>query len=267
MAKSVIKPLALVTGASSGIGYELAREFAENGFDIIIVAESNDIISAGAALRETGALVTPVQVDLADMAGVDELWSIVETMGRPLAAAALNAGIGVGGAFVDNDIKDEMRMIALNVCSTTHLAKHVARKMVAQNEGRILFTASIVSVMPSPFQAVYAATKAYVLSLSDALRNELKDTHVTVTSLMPGATDTEFFARAGLLDTKVGASDSKDDPADVARDGFKAMMDGKAHVVAHSTMNKLQGVLAEILPEGFKAELLRRESEPGSAKQ
>jgi short-subunit dehydrogenase len=265
MAISAQRPFGVVTGASSGIGFELARQFVDNGFDVLIAAEDSDIITAAAALRSSGAEVIPLQVDLAAPEGVDILWAEINQQGRPVEAIAINAGIGVGGPFAETSIEDETRMIALNVTSTTHLAKHVVQHMQRRGRGRILFTASIVSVMPSPFQAVYAATKAYVLSLSDALRNELKDTEITVTALMPGATDTEFFARADLLDTKVGQAE-KDDPADVARDGFKAMMDGKGHVVAHSFMNRLQGILGEILPEDVKTAMLRRETEPGSAK-
>ncbi len=206
------RPLALVTGASSGIGYELARQFADHGFDLIVTAEDAQLAAAARHLRDDGAQVTAVRTDLSTASGVDELYDAVRATGRPLAAAALNAGVGAGGAFAtDTDLADELRIVDLNVRCTVHLAKHVVRDMVARDEGRILFTSSIASTMPGAFQAVYNASKSFVQSFALALREELKDTGVTVTSLMPGPTDTEFFARADMLDTKVGAG-PKDDP-------------------------------------------------------
>ena len=173
-----------------------------------------------------------MQVDLATSDGVDELWRRAQAAGRPLDAVALNAGIGAGGAFAtDTELADELKIVDLNVRSTVHLAKHVVQDMVARDAGRILFTSSIASTMPGAFQAVYNASKSFVQSFALALRDELKDTNVTVTSLMPGPTDTEFFERADMLDTKVGAGD-KDDPADVAREGFEALMAGDERVVA-----------------------------------
>jgi short-subunit dehydrogenase len=177
---------------------------------------------------------------------------------------ALNAGIGAGGAFATGtDLQDELKLIHLNVRSTVHLAKHVVADMVARDEGHILFTSSIASTMPGAFQAVYNASKSFVQSFALALRNELKDTNVTITSLMPGPTDTEFFARADMLDTKVGAGD-KDDPADVARDGFEAMMAGDERVVSASLSTKLQGRAGRLMPDSAKAALHRRMAEPGS---
>ena len=178
---------------------------------------------------------------------------------------ALNAGRGAGGAFTETDLADEIEIIDLNVRSTVQLAKHVVRDMVDRDEGRILFTSSIASTMPGSFQAVYNASKSFVQSFALALRNELKDTRVTITSLMPGPTDTEFFERADMLDTKVGADD-KDDPADVARDGFEALMAGKERVVSASLSTRLQGRGSRFLPDSAKAEMHRRMAEPGSAK-
>src|SRR3954449_3866108 len=188
------RPLALVTGASSGIGYELAKQFAANGFDLIVNAEDDAIHDVAAELNAEA-----VQVDLATPGGVDELYARVTAGGRPLAAAALNAGIGMGGAFAtQTDLKQELGIVALNCRSTVHLAKHVLRDMVARDEGRVLFTSSIASTMPGSFQAVYNASKSFVQSFALALRNELKDTNVTITSLMPGPTETEFFERADM---------------------------------------------------------------------
>jgi uncharacterized protein len=264
---STSRSLAVVTGASSGIGLELAKQFAENDFDLVIAAEDGELAGAAEQLRGMGAEVDAVQVDLARPEGVEELQRRIVAAGRPVDAAALNAGVGAGGAFAtDTALEDELRLIDLNVRSTVHLAKYVVRDMVARDEGRILFTSSIASTMPGSFQAVYNASKSFVQSFALALRNELKDTGVTVTSLMPGPTDTEFFERADMLDTKVGAGD-KDDPADVARDGFEALMAGKERVVSASLSTKLQGRGGRFMPDSAKAAMHRRMAEPGSAKK
>jgi uncharacterized protein len=259
------RPLALVTGASKGIGLELAKQFASNGFDLVITAHSDALEEAVSTLEPLDGTVEAVRADLATADGVEQLWSRVQALGRPLAAAALNAGRGAGGAFTDTDLDDELEIIDLNVRSTVLLAKHVVRDMAARGEGRILFTSSIASTMPGTFQAVYNASKSFVQSFALALRNELKDTDVTITSLMPGPTDTEFFERADMLDTKVGADD-KDDPADVARDGFEAMMAGKERVVSASLSTKVMGRAGRFLPDSAKAEQHRKMAEPGSAK-
>jgi short-subunit dehydrogenase len=256
--------LALVTGASSGIGRELAKQFAQNGFDLIVAAE-DELDGAVAELQSLGATVDSVRVDLAAPEGVEELWRRVKETGRPLDAAALNAGVGAGGAFVDIELEKQLDIVDLNCRSTVHLAHLVLRDMVARNSGRVLFTSSIASTMPGSFQAVYNASKSFDQSLALALRNELKDTEVTITSLMPGPTDTEFFGRADMEDTKIGAGD-KDDPEDVARLGFEALMDGKERAVAASANTKLQGRASRLLPDSAKAEMHRKMAEPGSAK-
>jgi short-subunit dehydrogenase len=262
-----MRPLAVVTGASSGIGLELAKIFAGDGYDLIVAAEDDGIRSAATSIGVLGAAVEPVQMDLATDAGVDALYDRIKAEGRPLAAIALNAGIGAGGAFAtDTDLNKELRLIDLNVRSTVHLAKHVVQDMVARDEGRILFTSSIASTIPGSFQAVYNASKSFVQSFALALRNELKDTNVTITSLMPGPTETEFFERADMLDTKVGGSDN-DDAADVARAGYEALMSGDERVVAASLTTRLQGRFSRLLPDGVKAEMHRSMAEPGSAKE
>jgi len=264
------RPLAVVTGASSGIGRELAHQFATNGFDVLITAEDDAIHTAAAELQSGGATVEAVQVDLASEGGVDDLYTRIQAAGRAVDAIALNAGIGAGGSFAGphpdrTELADELRIVDLNVRSTVHLAKHVLADMVDRGEGRMLFTSSIASTMPGSFQAVYNASKSFVQSFALALRNEVKDTGVTITSLMPGPTETEFFERADMLDTKVGASD-KDDPADVARDGFEALMAGKERVVSASLATKLQGRGSRFLPDSAKAEMHRKMAEPGSGR-
>lgn len=258
-----VNPLAVVTGASSGIGYELAVQFAEHGFDLIIAAEDDALASAAAALTTRGTRVEPVRTDLATREGVEQLHRAITATRRPVAAAALNAGVGRGGAFLETDLEDELEIIDLNVVSTVHLAKRLLPGMVEDGEGRLLITSSIASTMPGPFQAVYNASKSFLQSFAQALQNELKDTGVTVTSLMPGPTETEFFERADMLDTRVGRSE-KDDPARVAAQGFEAMMAGKDKVVAGSWKTKAQGLAHRVLPDSVKARAHRGMAEPGS---
>ena len=257
-----MKPLALVTGASSGIGLELARQFATHDFDVVVTAEDGALAAAAADLRATGAVVHEVRADLRSDDGVRQLWAEVTGLGRPLDAAALNAGIGRGGAFLDTDLQDEFDVIDLNVRSTVHLAKLVLRDMATRDRGKVLVTSSIASTMPGSFQAVYNASKSFLQSFTEALQEELKDTGITLTSLMPGPTETEFFERADMLDTKVGQA-KKADPADVARTGWDAMIKGE-HAVVHGLMNKMEVLASGILSEAQTAELHRHQAEPGS---
>jgi short-subunit dehydrogenase len=259
-------PLAVVTGASSGIGLGLARQFCEHGFDLVIAAEDDELHEAAAELRSGGCTVHVVQEDLATAAGVEALHQAVRTCPQPLVAAALNAGIGVGGAFAETDLDADLSLVDLNVRSTVHLAKLLVRDMVARGEGHLLFTSSIASTAPGPYHATYAASKAFVQSFSEAIRHELKDTGVSVTSLMPGPTDTEFFARADMEDTKIG-SGPKDSADEVARDGYEAMMAGKPHVVAGALKNKVQAEVATHLPDQLGAAAMGRMAKPGSGSE
>jgi short-subunit dehydrogenase len=257
--------LAVVTGASSGIGYELAKQFAENGFDLLVAAEDGGINERARDFEGLGARVESVQSDLSTYEGVEKLYERIKAAGRPVEAIAINAGVGVGGDFTQQtDLKDELNLINLNVTSTVHLAKRVLPDMLARGKGRVLFTSSIAAQTPAPFEAVYAASKAFVYNFAESIRNELKDTGVTVTALLPGPTETNFFHRAGMDDTKVGASE-KADPAQVAREGFEALMAGEDQVVAGMFKTKVQSVMAEVTPETVKAEMHRSLSEPGSA--
>jgi short-subunit dehydrogenase len=255
--------MALVTGASSGIGRALAEQFVEQGFDVVVAAEDAEIADAATNLQARGATVVPVQADLATSQGVEQLHAAVKITGRPVAAAALNAGVGVGGRFDETDLEADLRLIDLNVRSQVHLAKLLVREMVARGEGRLLFTSSVAAKMPGPYHATYAASKAYLHSFAEAIRTELKDTGVTVTSLLPGPTDTGFFERADMEDTKIG-SGKKDDPTDVARDAIAALMAGKDHVVGGSTMNKLQAATSSVLPDKAVSAAAAPMTKPGS---
>ncbi|MUL38946.1 SDR family NAD(P)-dependent oxidoreductase [Gloeocapsopsis dulcis] len=262
---SFTRPLAVVTGASNGIGYELAKQFAQNGFDLLVTATGESINQAAQAFASLGAKVETVQADLATYDGVETLYSHIKAIGRPVDAIAINAGVGVGGDFArETNLEDELNLINLNVVSSVHLAKRVVKDMVERSKGRILFTSSIAALMPGPFEAVYAASKAFIHSFAEGLRNELKDTGVTVTSLMPGPTDTNFFHRAGMDDTKAGSS-KKDDPSEVAKQGFEALMAGKDAIIAGSVMTKIQGNVSKVLPDTVAAEQHRQLTEPGSA--
>ncbi|MCO8274872.1 SDR family NAD(P)-dependent oxidoreductase [Actinoplanes sp. TRM 88003] len=259
-------PFAVVTGASSGIGFELARQFAQHGYDLLVTAEEDGIEEAATALRRDGQnQVTAVRADLAHFEGVEALYAAILETGRPVDAIALNAGRGIGGDFThQTTLSDEMNVIDVNVTSTVHLAKRVLPDMVARDAGKVLFTSSIASTMPGTYQAVYNASKSFVQSFAEALRAELKDTNVTVTALMPGPTDTNFFHRAEMDDTNVGAG-QKDDPAVVAKQGFEALMKDKEKVVAGSAKTKIQGAASKVLPDKAKAEMHRKMAEPGSA--
>ncbi len=255
--------LAIVTGASSGIGYNLAKVFAENGFDLIIGSNGDRLDKAEADFKALGVKVTAVQSDLATFEGIDEFWKTVAASGRKVDAAAINAGVGLGGLFQETDLKTELNMIRLNVEGTTHLAKHVVQHMVANHSGKILFTASIASEMVAPREAVYAATKAFVLSLSKSLASELKETGITVTALQPGPVDTDFFHRADMDDTQVGQEGKKEsEPYDVAKQGFKALMNGDKHVYAASLKTKFEGAVANLVPDSIKAAMHEKMAKP-----
>ena len=262
MEASDLRPLAVVTGASSGIGLELAKQAARNGYDLVIGADE-PMEQAAAELQALGAEVTSVQADLATRQGVDQL--LAGAGGRPIEALFANAGHGLGGAFLDQDFNDVQHVIHTNITGTIYLLQQVARAMVKLGRGRILITGSIAGFQPGSFQAVYNGTKAFIDSFSLALRNELKDTGVTVSCLMPGVTDTHFFARANMLDTKLGQQDDKADPAEVAKIGYDAMMKGEADVVA-GWKNKMQAALLRVTPAEMVAEQHRKLAEPGTAK-
>src|SRR5262245_5663810 len=256
------RPFSIVTGASSGIGFALAREGASHGFDRLIAADEPKIQTAARVLNEYGVHVDALNVDLATEQGVDRVISAAG--GRPVDALLANAGIGLGGAFLQQDFAALRRVVDTNITGTLDLIQRVGREMRRLGKGRILITGSIAGFTPGTYQAVYNGTKAFLDSFSFALRAELKESGVTVSCLMPGPTDTEFFERAEMLDTRVG-QEEKDDPADVAKAGFAAMLQGKGDVVT-GWRNKLEAALANVTPAEVLAEKHRRMAEPGSAK-
>ena len=255
---------AIVTGASTGIGFELARLCAAKHYDLLVAADEPEIETAAQALRNeaNSSAVVAVQADLATVEGVDKLYEVVQ--GRKVDLLMANAGRGLGHAFLDQDWNRIRQVIDTNVTGTTCLIHRVGKDMRRRNEGRILITGSIAGFTPGSFQAVYNATKSYLNSFSFALREELRDTKVTVTCLMPGATKTEFFARADMLDTKVGSED-KDDAAMVARMGFEAMMKGEGDIVT-GLKNKIQSAIANVTPAELLAKQHRKKAKPGTAR-
>jgi len=259
--------LALVTGASSGIGLELARELGRRGYDLIVSSAGKRLGPASESLRSSGQEVIEIKADLATTGGVDGLWKQVTDLGRPVDIACINAGVGVGGLFDETDLDAELNMMQLNCVGTVHLTKHVVRHMKQLAAGKILFTASIAGEMVAPREAVYAATKAFVLSFAHSLRFELKDTGITVTALQPGPTDPDFFHRAGMDDTEVGQKGkSESQPDEVAKQGIDALMDGKDHVYAASAKTKLEGMLANVVPGSVKGAMHEKMAKPLSEK-
>ena len=256
------RPLAIVTGASTGIGYELAKCCVWRGFDLIVAADEPAIHEAA---REFGGLGTAVTAVETDLATIEVLTGCMDRFrGSPVDALLANAGHGLGNGFLDQNFDDVRHVVDTNVTGTLYLLQKVARDMRARGKGRILITGSIAGFIPGTYQAVYNGTKAFLDSFSFALRHELKDTGVTVTCLMPGATETQFFERADMMDTKVG-QEKKDDPAEVAQTGFDAMMRGDGDVVT-GWKNKLQSAIASVTPSDILAEMHRKMAEPGSGR-
>ena len=254
---------AIITGASTGIGFELATLAAKSGYDILVVADEPLINAAAADFKQFGTDVQSVEADLSTIEGVDQLLSAAG--GQQIDVLCANAGHGLGHAFLDQDVPTWRHVVDTNITGTAYLLQKVLRPMVARNDGKVLVTGSIAGYIPGSFQAVYNGTKAFVDSFVAALQNEIKDADgVTLTNLMPGPVETEFFARGEMLDTSVGASDSKSDPADVARDGWDALMAGKASIVS-GWKNKLQSAVANITPNAVLAEQHRKMAEPGLA--
>jgi uncharacterized protein len=246
------RPVALITNASKGIGLELAKVFAEKHYNLIINSSSEDLNESASDLRNMGAEVTSVIADLSTREGADLLYNRAKEAGE-IDVLVLNAVMGAGGEFINSNFEDEFKVMNLNMVYLVYLTKLFLRDMIVNDEGKILFTSSVTAEAPAPYHAVYAASKTFVHSFSHALRRELEETHkkVSVTSLQPGLTDTDFFERVRLLKTMVG-EEKKDDPAQVAREGYKALMEGKDHVVS-GIKNKIQVAVSKLATEALKA--------------
>jgi short-subunit dehydrogenase len=259
--------LALVTGASSGIGYWLARELGSRGHDLVVCSAGERLNEAVRDFDALGVKVTQVSADLATREGVKRLWQAVEQLGRPLDVACINAGVGVGGLFWETNLEQELKMVELNCTGTVQLAKYVVKHMIPLNAGRILFTSSIAGEVVAPREAVYAATKAFVLSFAHSVRYELRDTGITVTALQPGPTDTDFFHRAGMDNTEVGQKGKEESqPQDVAKQGIDALFAGDEHVYAASAKTKMEGMMANAIPGNMKGAMHEKMARPQGEK-
>lgn len=259
----MVKSYALITGATSGIGYELAKLFAKNGYNIIAVARTqSDLDKVQHEFSQYGVTVVTIVKDLFGERAATELYNEVKEKGLEVEVLVNDAGQGVYGLFIDTDIEAQIRIVHLNIVSLTRLTYHFLKDMKARNRGKILQLASIVSEIPAPYQAVYGGTKAYVLSFTESIRNEVKDTNITITALQPGATDTDFFNKAGAQDSKIVEDNSKlADPAKVAKDGFDALMGGDDKVVS-GLKNKMQSAMSNVMPDTMLAENMKKQSEP-----
>jgi short-subunit dehydrogenase len=262
MTTSSARPLAIITGASNGIGYQLALQLAQNGHDLVATGRSEKIFQAAEDFKRYGAEVTAVQADLSQPEEVERFWKEATALGRPIAVAVINAGIGVGGAaFWNTDLDEELKLIDVNVTSVVHLAKRVVTHMQANQSGRILFTSSISATQPTPYETVYGPSRAFVFSFAESLREELKTEGVSVTALLPGATDSDFHARAGMGNTDIGRM-KKNDRVLVAKQGYEAMMKGRDHVVGGDWATKRAGFFNRFLTETYKAARQGRAAKP-----
>lgn len=254
--------VAVVTGASSGIGLALAREFALHDYNLIICSRSDEIYQAREELLDIGVEVMLVQANLATAIGVEKLFKAMQGCGQPIDSVAINAGVAVGGEFSETNLKEEIELINLNILSAVHLTKRFLPLMYRQGSGKILFTSSISALIPAPLLAVYSASKAFIASFAEAIRIEAEPHGVSVTALMPGPTNTNIFHRGHLDDTLLGGvMKYQNEPIDVARVGFEALMAGHEKVFAASRSTKFQGWISAYLPDRVKARLQKVVSE------
>jgi short-subunit dehydrogenase len=254
---------ALITGATSGIGYELAKLFANDHYNLAIVArDQTELETTSAELRKSGVEVITIAKDLFQPNAAEEVYNEIKAKGIEIDVLVNNAGHGLYGKFVETDLGMEVNIIHLNIISLVTLTKRFLKDMVSRGSGKILNTSSIASKSPGPWQSVYHGTKAFVQSFTEAVRVEAKDTGVTLTALLPGVTDTDFFNKANMLDSKIAQDkDQMANPADVAKDGYEALMAGKDMVIS-GFKNKIQVMMNNITPDGKNAEKLAKQQEP-----
>jgi uncharacterized protein len=255
-------PLALVTGASAGIGLEVARELARRGHDLVVAGRSARTAEVAEELRGLGVGVYPVRADLAEYAGVEAVWAATTAVGHPLEVAVLNAGVGVGGAFAEVDLARDLHLIDVNITSVVHLAKRVVVDMIPRRRGRILMTSSVSATKPTPYETTYGPSRAFVYMFAESLRAEVQEHGITVTALLPGATDSDFHLRAGMGGTSYGDNSWKNDRRAVARQGVDALFAGKDAVVGGDRATKLKAVRNRFLPERVKAAQHARSARP-----
>lgn len=253
---------ALITGGSSGIGYELAKLFAKDNYNLILVARTeSDLQTTAQELQQNGVDVVTIAKDLSDEQSAFQLYDEVKSRGIEIDVLVNDAGQGQYGKFVDTDIQRELEIVRLNIMTTLILTKAFLKDMVSKGSGKILQLSSIGGKIPGPYQSVYHGTKAFIDSHTAALANELKDTGVTITALLPGPTDTDFFDKAEMNDTKMVKEGSMSDPAKVAADGYKALMNGESYIIS-GLKNKVQVGMAEVLPDSVSAKAIEKQMQP-----
>lgn len=254
---------AFITGGSEGIGLELAKLFAKDGYHLILVARDQEKLQRAAEEinRTHDVTVHTIGRDLMRPEAPSEVYQEVRAKGIAVDVLVNNAGQGVYGRFVDNELQEELDIIQLNIKATVELTKYFLQDMLRQNKGKVLNVGSIAGEMPGPWQAVYHGTKAFIHSWSEGLRNELQDTAITITILVPGATDTAFFDKAGMKESKIYEESNLADPVKVARDGYEGLMKGE-HKVVSGLKNKAMVGLSQVMPDPMVAENMRKQQEP-----
>jgi short-subunit dehydrogenase len=256
---------ALITGGTSGIGYELAKLFAKDGYNLIIVARDEE------ELRNTetdltnayGINVMSVSKDLFEPQAAFELYEEVASAGVQPYVLVNDAGQGLYGKFVDTDIKRELSIIQLNISSLVVLTKLFLKDMVQRGDGKILNLSSVAGKIPGPYQSVYHGTKAFVQSFTEAIRSEVKDSGVVITALLPGATDTDFFNKAEMQNSKIVQDGKLADPAIVAKDGYEALMKNDDMVIS-GFKNKMQVAASNIMPDSKVADNVKKQQQPAT---
>lgn len=256
---------ALITGATNGIGYELAKLFAKDKYNLIIVARTREELEKKATefKEQYGIKVIPIAKDLSKREEVFALCDEVKAKGIQVNVLVNDAGQGQYGEFIETDIRRELEILDLNVGAYLILTKHFLKEMVARNEGKILMVSSIGGEMPGPLQSVYHATKAFTSQFSEAIQDEIQETNVTLTKLLPGVTDTDFFRKAQQEDAKMVKEGSKADPADVAKDGYEALMKGEKEIIS-GWKNKAMVTAARMMPDEMVASTMHNQMKPSS---
>jgi short-subunit dehydrogenase len=257
-----IDKFVLITGATSGIGYELAKLFAKDNYNLVIVSRHQEELDKVAQeLGQNGVQVIAIAKDLFEPESGFELYEEVKAKGVEIDILVNDAGQGVYGEFTETAIRRELAIIQLNISSLVVLTKQFLQDMVSRGEGKILNLSSIASKSPGPYQSVYHGTKAFVQSFTEAINNEVKDTGVTITALLPGATDTDFFNKADMNESKIVQEGKLDDPAKVAKDGYEALMNGKDMVVS-GFKNKVSVAMSNVMPDSAAANSMRKQQQP-----
>lgn len=254
---------ALVTGATSGFGYEFCKLFAADGYNLIMVARSEERLQiiSGEIITQYGVEVLPLSADLFQHHTAEGIYETVKEQGIVVDVLVNDAGQGEHGLFVETDLQRELDIIQLNVSSLVSLTKFFLKDMVARNEGKILQVASVLAVYPTPLMAVYAASKAFVLAFTESLINELKNTNVTMTALLPGASDTDFFHKAGAEESYTYQKTTLSDPEQVAKDGYDALMKGERKIVS-GLKNKMQAAMTNVMPDSALAGMMEKQMKP-----